>query len=109
MRAIQRYVPSLRWEHVQSVRPYPWLMPWLERPVLRSGVRAQALRSEGTLEEDFVIEVQQRLGERGGSIEEARDVPAAIMHLRNAPSPAATSSLTIARRVVDRAEQAFHL
>ena len=43
-----------------------------------SGVRAQALGRDGTLVDDFVL---------GGS--------ARILHVRNAPSPAATSSLAI--------------
>jgi L-2-hydroxyglutarate oxidase len=43
-----------------------------------SGVRAQALNRDGTLVDDFVL---------GGS--------ARILHVRNAPSPAATSSLAI--------------
>jgi L-2-hydroxyglutarate oxidase len=43
-----------------------------------SGVRAQALDRDGTLVDDFVL---------GGS--------ARILHVRNAPSPAATSSLAI--------------
>jgi L-2-hydroxyglutarate oxidase LhgO len=43
-----------------------------------SGVRAQALARDGTLIDDFVL---------GGS--------ARILHVRNAPSPAATSSLAI--------------
>jgi L-2-hydroxyglutarate oxidase len=49
-----------------------------------AGVRAQAMHRDGTLEDDFVIE-------RG----------ARILALRNAPSPAATSSLAIAKHIVD--------
>lgn len=49
-----------------------------------SGVRAQAVRPDGTLVHDFLIETRPRQ-----------------VHLLNAPSPAATSSLEIARRVVD--------
>jgi len=56
-----------------------------------SGVRAQALSPEGALVDDFVVDVQ---GER-------------ILHVRNAPSPAATSSLAIGRLVADAAQQAF--
>jgi (S)-2-hydroxyglutarate dehydrogenase len=51
----------------------------------RAGVRAQALDRAGRLVEDFVIE------ERGR-----------VALVRNAPSPAATSSLAIAEHVVDR-------
>jgi L-2-hydroxyglutarate oxidase LhgO len=58
-----------------------------------SGVRAQALDASGALVDDFVVDVQ---GDR-------------ILHVRNAPSPAATSSLTIGRLVADAAERAFAL
>ncbi len=53
-----------------------------------SGVRAQALDASGTLVDDFVVH------EAGG-----------VLHVRNAPSPAATSSLGIARLIADRWEQ----
>lgn len=49
-----------------------------------AGVRAQALGRDGRLEDDFVFS----------------DTPHAL-HVRNAPSPGATSSLAIARHVVD--------
>ena len=51
-----------------------------------SGVRAQAVSADGRLVDDFV------LGGRGR-----------VIHVRNAPSPAATSSLAIARRVAGMA------
>jgi len=50
-----------------------------------SGVRAQALDPTGKLVDDFVTDVQ---GDR-------------VMHVRNAPSPAATSSLAIGRLIAD--------
>lgn len=50
-----------------------------------AGVRAQALGSDGVLIDDFVI------SETTGAI-----------HVRNAPSPAATSSLALAVEIVDR-------
>lgn len=50
------------------------------------GVRAQAVGRDGTLLDDFRF-----------------DVRGAVVHVRNAPSPAATSALAIAREVVDRA------
>jgi len=50
-----------------------------------SGVRAQAMRSDGSLVDDFLIET-------------ARDQ----VHVLNAPSPAATSALEIARHIADR-------
>jgi L-2-hydroxyglutarate oxidase LhgO len=54
-----------------------------------SGVRAQALDAAGRLVDDFVVEAQ---GDR-------------ILHVRNAPSPAATSSLAIGRLVADRVDE----
>jgi (S)-2-hydroxyglutarate dehydrogenase len=50
-----------------------------------SGVRAQALDLTGKLVDDFVTDVQ---GDR-------------VMHVRNAPSPGATSSLAIGRLIAD--------
>jgi L-2-hydroxyglutarate oxidase LhgO len=50
-----------------------------------SGVRAQCLTRDGRLVDDFVFDGDRR-----------------VMHVRNAPSPAATSALAIAREVVDR-------
>jgi L-2-hydroxyglutarate oxidase LhgO len=49
-----------------------------------SGVRAQALARDGTLVDDFVL---------GGS--------GRVLHIRNAPSPAATSSLAIGRMLAE--------
>jgi len=57
-----------------------------------AGVRAQALGRDGRLIEDFVFSDTER-----------------ALHVRNAPSPAATSSLAIARYVADRARQRFGL
>jgi L-2-hydroxyglutarate oxidase LhgO len=56
-----------------------------------SGVRAQALDAQGRLIDDFVVEAEA----------------GRIMHVRNAPSPAATSSLAIGRLVADAAASAF--
>jgi 2-hydroxyglutarate dehydrogenase len=57
-----------------------------------AGVRAQALGRDGTLLDDFAFEATER-----------------ALHVRNAPSPGATSALAIARHVADRAEDAFGL
>ena len=57
-----------------------------------AGVRAQALTRDGQLVDDFVFSATER-----------------ALHVRNAPSPAATSSLAIGRYVVDEAEQLFGL
>jgi L-2-hydroxyglutarate oxidase len=55
-----------------------------------SGVRVQALDRDGTLVDDF------RLGGSGR-----------ILHVRNAPSPAATSSLALGGMLADRALERF--
>lgn len=52
-----------------------------------AGVRAQAVARDGSLVDDFVVHETER-----------------AIHVRNAPSPAATSSLAIARLIADRAE-----
>ncbi|HEV3156001.1 MAG TPA: L-2-hydroxyglutarate oxidase [Candidatus Baltobacteraceae bacterium] len=77
VQALQRYIPELQPE---DCLPGP------------SGVRAQALNSDGSLVDDFVIE-----GSEG------------VVHVRNAPSPAATSSLAIGKYIVEEAEKRFSL
>lgn len=57
-----------------------------------AGVRAQALGRDGRLVDDFVFSQTER-----------------ALHLRNAPSPAATASLAIAGHVADEAVRAFAL
>ncbi len=57
-----------------------------------SGVRAQALAPDGSLVDDFVVDRQDD-----------------TIHVRNAPSPAATSSLAIAEMIADTAQDAFNL
>jgi L-2-hydroxyglutarate oxidase LhgO len=57
-----------------------------------SGVRAQALAHDGTLVDDFSL---------GGS--------GRLLHVRNAPSPAATSSLAIGRMLAETAIERFAL
>lgn len=52
-----------------------------------AGIRAQALDANGTLVDDFVFEESE-----------------GILHVRNAPSPAATSSLAIAGHIADVVE-----
>ena len=53
-----------------------------------AGVRAQALRADGTLVDDFLVERDGR-----------------VVHVLNAPSPAATSAFEIARHVVALLDQ----
>ena len=55
-----------------------------------AGVRAQALARDGRLLDDFVVSETER-----------------ALHVRNAPSPAATSALALARLIADRAERAM--
>jgi len=65
-------------------------VPELEPHDLRhgfAGIRAQALGRDGTLVDDFVISQTER-----------------ALHVRNAPSPAATSALALARLIVDRVD-----
>jgi 2-hydroxyglutarate dehydrogenase len=52
-----------------------------------AGKRAQALARDGKLVDDFVVSETER-----------------ALHVRNAPSPAATSSFALARLIADRAE-----
>jgi L-2-hydroxyglutarate oxidase len=55
-----------------------------------AGIRAQALAPDGTLVDDFLF------------VDSAR-----VVHVQNAPSPAATSSLAIAAHITDRALSLF--
>jgi len=77
VKELQRYLPELR---ADDLLPGP------------SGVRAQAVASDGRLLDDFLI----RRGER-------------TIHVQNAPSPAATSSLMVASLIADQAESLFDL
>ena len=54
------------------------------------GVRAQAVARDGRLLDDFAVSETPR-----------------ALHVRNAPSPAATSALALARLVADRVESAL--
>lgn len=73
LNALKKLIPSLTMEDIQPAR---------------SGVRAQALQSDGTMVDDFKIEMV------GNNI-----------HVLNAPSPAATSSLSIADRICKMIEE----
>ena len=65
----QKYCPSLR---IEDLEPHP------------SGIRAQAVKADGTLVHDFLIKHTAR-----------------TTHICNAPSPAATAALPIGQHVVD--------
>jgi (S)-2-hydroxyglutarate dehydrogenase len=57
-----------------------------------AGVRAQAVAADGAMVDDFTLASTST-----------------SLHVLNAPSPAATASLAIARRIVDQADQALEL
>jgi (S)-2-hydroxyglutarate dehydrogenase len=83
---------TLRSAFVRAAARYvPELQPADVEPAF-AGVRAQALARDGRLVDDFVFSATAR-----------------ALHVRNAPSPAATSSLAIARHVVEEARRAFGL
>jgi (S)-2-hydroxyglutarate dehydrogenase len=74
-----------------AARFVPELAPGDVEPAF-AGVRAQALRRDGSLLDDFAFSATER-----------------ALHVRNAPSPAATSALAIAHRLADEATAAFGL
>ena len=77
------------------VRELQRMLPELQEKDLRpggSGVRAQAVRPDGSLVDDF-----QFLCNRN------------MLHVCNVPSPAATASIPIGRAITDMAQQSFHL
>jgi len=57
-----------------------------------AGVRAQAIKADGKMVDDFVFATGE-----------------SVMHVRNAPSPAATASIAIGGEIVNKAEQLFNL
>lgn len=71
----RRYLPDLR---ADDLVPAP------------AGIRAQAVRRDGTLLDDFLFTETARM-----------------IHVRNAPSPGATSSLAIAEHIAERALASF--
>ncbi|MEW6296972.1 MAG: L-2-hydroxyglutarate oxidase [Thermodesulfobacteriota bacterium] len=77
LKALQRLLPELT---LNDLRPGG------------SGVRAQAIATNGALVDDFVISVS-----------------GATLHVLNAPSPGATASLAIGRLIVEKAAHAFTL
>ncbi|XP_049276230.1 LOW QUALITY PROTEIN: L-2-hydroxyglutarate dehydrogenase, mitochondrial-like [Rhipicephalus sanguineus] len=82
VKQLQKYIPQLQFSDV-SRGP--------------SGVRAQALDRDGNLVDDFVFD--------SGEGELAKRT----LHVRNAPSPAATSSLAIAEMIADKVQETFQL
>lgn len=82
VKILQKYIPEITTSDV------------LRGP---AGVRAQALDRDGNLVDDFVFD--------GG----VGEVASRVLHVRNAPSPAATSSLAIAEMIADEVETRFSL
>jgi (S)-2-hydroxyglutarate dehydrogenase len=80
------------WSKAAFVKALAHLIPEIRSEHLvpaRAGVRAMSVGSDGSMIDDFVIQSDGR-----------------VIHVLNAPSPAATSSLNIGRLVVDKlAEQ----
>jgi L-2-hydroxyglutarate oxidase len=72
VRALQKLLPEIRAENLVAAR---------------AGVRAQAVRPDGTLVDDFLIQQDEQ-----------------VIHVGNAPSPAATSSLNIGNTIVELVE-----
>jgi len=70
LRQVQKYCPSVR---LADLRPYP------------AGIRAQAVRRDGTLVDDFLFAETPR-----------------SLHVCNAPSPAATSAIPIGEVICDK-------
>ena len=88
----EMYRDLVRSAYVQALQRYiPSLTPEDTLPG-PSGVRAQAMAPDGAMVDDFVFE--------------GRD---GVVHVRNAPSPAATSSLAIGNYIADDAERRFGL
>ena len=75
VKALQQLVPEIRGHHLK---------------VAPAGIRAQAVRQDGQLVDDFLVEETER-----------------FVHVLNAPSPAATASLNIGNLIVDRLADRF--
>ena len=77
LKRIQKYCPSL---NLRDLQPYP------------AGIRAQAVKSDGTLVHDFLFAGSRR-----------------TFHVCNAPSPAATSAIPISEYICDKVDATFEL
>lgn len=84
VKLLQKFVPSIS---VKDVKAGP------------AGVRAQALDLEGNLVDDFYFDMSKGKG----------TIADRVLHCRNAPSPGATSSLAIAKMMVEKIEKEFNL
>ncbi len=70
VKALSRLLPAIRVEHLESAP---------------AGVRAQALRPDGSMVDDFLLQDGER-----------------VVNVGNAPSPAATASLNVGKLVVEQ-------
>jgi L-2-hydroxyglutarate oxidase len=82
-----RHAVSLRSFVAECRRYVPELEPGDVQRSSHAGVRAQAIARDGSLVDDFVVDETER-----------------AVHVRNAPSPAATSSLALAELIADRVD-----
>ncbi len=83
------------WSKTAFVQACRRLVPELEPDDVEwgpSGIRAQTVLASGELADDFSVQASER-----------------ILHVRNAPSPAATASLAIGRVLAERAIERFDL
>jgi L-2-hydroxyglutarate oxidase LhgO len=81
------------WNKRAFLRAVQRFVPEIDSRALRwgpSGVRAQAIDPDGSLVDDFRLGTDER-----------------YLHVRNAPSPAATASMAIAKYLADQADVHF--
>jgi L-2-hydroxyglutarate oxidase len=79
VKQIQRMLPDVRSEDLHPAG---------------AGVRAQAVKADGTLVDDFLFVDQTNLDGTMGA--------GSVLHVLNAPSPAATAALPIGREILER-------
>nr|WP_214401739.1 L-2-hydroxyglutarate oxidase [Pseudonocardia lacus] len=79
VKQIQRMLPDVRAEDLHPAG---------------AGVRAQAVKADGTLVDDFLFVEQPPVGGGSGA--------GTVLHVLNAPSPAATAALPIGREILQR-------
>ncbi|KAL3984972.1 L-2-hydroxyglutarate dehydrogenase mitochondrial [Acanthocheilonema viteae] len=82
VKQLQKFMPDLR---ISDVARGP------------AGVRAQAIDPDGNLIDDFIFDCGQG------------ELSHCVLHVRNAPSPGATSSLAIAEMICEKASTVFDL
>jgi L-2-hydroxyglutarate oxidase LhgO len=87
---VELYRDLFKHAYVAEARRYLPVIQTADLIHAPAGIRAQALARDGTLADDFLF------------AESAR-----VLHVRNAPSPGATSSLAIAEHIVERALALF--